>query len=187
MTCNWDIAFWQWAVYVAPELIVFDCALLRFRGPDSAKHHQNVTEPSQFSRFQSSFVFQWGPPGTSFEPAVALKVMDGAIRCTLTLGFSLYHFGIFPCLFVYHLHYPSVQSKGWFSSCSHIQGDWLNSHVHKLCTNICNCSHRNVKLLGDAYSLRHRQCWSIIFFHLSYSLWSMFSVMHTTIPYKTVT
>ncbi len=93
---------------------------------------------------------QWSPPRlSSIKSTLAQTVMDGAIDpwCTLTLEFTSNLFG--SCLFGYHLYYLSLRFDINFPLEATSREVGYSPVDLKLLNNMCNCSHRNIKLLED--------------------------------------
>ena len=90
---------------------------------------------------------QWCPPRST----LAQTATDGAIwhLCTLTLEFTSNLFGSCSGHFGYHLYYPSLQFVIHFPLAATSREVGYSPLDLKLLNNMCNCSHRNIKLLGD--------------------------------------
>ena len=109
-----------------------------------------------FGKFQSRFFMicfqQWCSPWSSpMKSTLAQTTTDGAIRhwCALTLEFTFNFFGGCSGLFGYHSYYPSLHFVINFPPAATSREVDYSPMDLKLLDIMCNCSHRNIKLLGD--------------------------------------
>ena len=109
-----------------------------------------------FGKFQSCFFMicfqQRCPPWpSSIESTLSQTATNGAIWhwCPLNLVFTTNLFGCCSRLFGYHSYYPSLQFVINFPLATTSREVGYSPVDLKLLNNMCNCSHRNIKLLGD--------------------------------------
>ena len=118
---------------------------------------------------------------------LAKTITDGAIChwCTLALEFTF--------TFCYHSYYPYLQFVINFPPVAMSREVGYSPVDLQFLNKMCNCSHRNFKLLGGCLIAFTFNKLVYILFLLSWDnsllgfLWSMFSVVHTMSPNSTMT